>query len=340
MSNIADTIRQEFSRKKIVIVGDLVADQFLSGKIARISREAPVFILEHEQTETLAGGAANAAVNVAGLGGKACPVGLIGKDRNGEALLDSLQKSGVNCTFIAASEKIQTTTKVRVLASQHYAARQQVIRIDYENKEQPDAELIEKLKENLLAAVENADAIIISDYNYGVANAETAALAVELAKDKKIPLLVDSRYRLRDFAGGTSATPNQEEAEQILGEKFADTQTLAAACRALREKLGYESLLVTCGNKGMLLIEKDREPLHLEAVGSKEPVDVTGAGDTVIAAYALALASGLNFIESANLANHAGGIVVMKKGTASVSVDELLSSIAKDERIEHRTQTL
>lgn len=340
MSNIADTIRQEFSRKKIVIVGDLVADQFLSGKIARISREAPVFILEHEQTETLAGGAANAAVNVAGLGGSACPVGLIGKDRNGEALLDSLQKSNVNCAFIAASEKIQTTTKVRVLASQHYAARQQVIRIDYENKEQPGAELIEKLKENLLAAVENADAIIISDYNYGVANTDTAALAAQLAKDKKIPLLVDSRYRLRDFAGGTSATPNQEEAEQILGEKFADTQSLAAACRALREKLGYESLLVTCGNKGMLLIEKDREPLHLEAVGSKEPVDVTGAGDTVIAAYALALASGLNFIESATLANHAGGIVVMKKGTASVSVDELLSSIAKDERIEHRTQTL
>jgi D-glycero-beta-D-manno-heptose-7-phosphate kinase len=340
MSNIADKIRQEFSRKKIVIVGDLVADQFLSGKIARISREAPVFILEHEQTETLAGGAANAAVNVAGLGGNACLVGLIGKDRNGEALLETLHKSGVECAFVAASPKIQTTTKVRVLASQHYAARQQVIRIDYENKRQPETELIEKLKENLLAAIENADAIIISDYNYGVANAETAALAFEIAKDKKIPLLVDSRYRLQDFTGGTSATPNQEEAEQILGEKFTDTEALADACRALREKLGYESLLVTCGNKGMLLIEKDREPLHLEAVGSKEPVDVTGAGDTVIAAYALALASGLSFVESAHLANHAGGIVVMKKGTASVSVDELLSSIAGHERIEHKTQTL
>ncbi|HEX8368448.1 MAG TPA: PfkB family carbohydrate kinase [Pyrinomonadaceae bacterium] len=327
MSNIADTIRQEFSRKKIVIVGDLVADQFLSGKIARISREAPVFILEHEQTETLAGGAANAAVNVAGLGGDACLVGLIGKDRNGEALLESLRKSNVNCAFIAASEKFQTTTKVRVLASQHYAARQQVIRIDYENKEKLGAELIEKLKENLLAAVENADAIIISDYNYGVATAEIAALANQIAKDKKIPLLVDSRYRLQDFTGGTSATPNQEEAEQILGEKFAEVAHLADACVCLREKLGYESLLVTCGNKGMFLIEKNRKPLHLEAVGSKEPVDVTGAGDTVIAAYALALASGLSFSESANLANHAGGIVVMKKGTAAVGAEELLNSI-------------
>ncbi|HEX8737703.1 MAG TPA: PfkB family carbohydrate kinase [Pyrinomonadaceae bacterium] len=340
MSNIADTIRQEFSRKKIVIVGDLVADQFLSGKIARISREAPVFILEHEQTETLAGGAANAAVNVAGLGGAACLVGIIGNDRNGEALLESLRKSNVDCAFVAASEKIQTTTKVRVLASQHYAARQQVIRIDYENKESLDAELIEKLKKNLLAATENADAIILSDYNYGVATPEIAALASRLAKDKKIPLLVDSRYRLQDFAGGTSATPNQEEAEQILGEKFTEIAHLADACVHLREKLGYESLLVTCGNKGMFLIEKNRAPLYMEAVGSKEPVDVTGAGDTVIAAYALALASGLNFAESATLANHAGGIVVMKKGTASVSVDELLASIAKDEIIGHKTHTL
>ncbi|HLM02354.1 MAG TPA: PfkB family carbohydrate kinase [Pyrinomonadaceae bacterium] len=327
MSNIADKIRREFARKKIVIVGDLVADQFLSGKIARISREAPVFILEHEQTETLAGGAANAAVNVAGLGASACLVGVVGKDLSGEALLESLQKSNVNCAFIAASEKVQTTTKVRVLASQHYAARQQVIRIDYENKQRLDAQLIEKLKENLLAASENADAIIISDYNYGVATAEIAALATRLAKDKKIALLVDSRYRLKDFSGGTSATPNQEEAEQILGEKFSEIARLAESCVDLRERLGYESLLVTCGNKGMLLIEKDRKPLHLEAVGSKEPVDVTGAGDTVIAAYALALASGLSFSESANLANHAGGIVVMKKGTASVSAEELLNSI-------------
>lgn len=328
IAEAADRIRQNFPRKKIVIVGDLVADQFLSGKIARISREAPVFILEHEHTETLAGGGANAAVNVAGLGAEACLVGLIGTDKNGEALLESLEKARVNCSFVAASDKIQTTTKVRVLASQHYAARQQVIRIDYENKKQPDDELIEKLKQNLLAASDGADAIIISDYNYGVTCTEIAKLASRIARDKKILLLVDSRYRLQDFPNATSATPNQEEAEQILGEKFADIETFGAACVALREKLGYESLLVTCGNKGMILIEKDRdEPFYMEAVGSKEPVDVTGAGDTVIATYALALASGLSFAESARVANHAGGIVVMKKGTASVSPKELLNSI-------------
>jgi D-glycero-beta-D-manno-heptose-7-phosphate kinase len=174
-----------------------------------------------------------------------------------------------------------------------------------------------------LAASESADAIIISDYNYGVANAGTVDLARRISVEKGIPLLIDSRFRLREFANATSATPNQEEVEQILGKDFT-----AAGCDSLRETLRFEALLVTCGNKGMILAEKNRKPLYMEAIGSKEPVDVTGAGDTVIAVYALGLASGLDFAEAANLANHAGGIVVMKKGTAFVEPGELLESIA------------
>jgi D-glycero-beta-D-manno-heptose-7-phosphate kinase len=220
-NSLANTIRREFPRRKIVVVGDLVADQFLHGKIARVSREAPVFILRHEHTTTAPGGAANAAANVAGLGGKVCLVGLIGRDRNGEALLESLKKANVDCAFLTVAEKMQTTTKLRVLASQHYAARQQVIRIDYENDEAPTADLISQLRESLTAAAENADAIVVSDYDYGVACQEIAGLAAQIAGEKKIPLLVDSRRRLTDFAGATSATPNQEEAEQIIGEKFA-----------------------------------------------------------------------------------------------------------------------
>lgn len=327
MPDIAQIIRQNFPEKKVVIVGDLVADQFLHGTIDRVSREAPVFILRHEHTQTLGGGAANAAVNVAGLGGKAFLVGIVGSDANGGELLDCLQKSKVECATVIASEKIRTTTKLRVLASQHYAARQQVIRIDYENQTALDAELQEMLKQNLSKAAVKADAIIISDYNYGVASMELAAAAKRIAREQKIPLLVDSRYRLRDFKGATSATPNQEEAEQILGKKFTESENFTEACAELREKLGYESLLVTRGNKGMLLIENGKPPLQIEAVGSKEPVDVTGAGDTVIAAYALGLASGLGFAEAAKLANHAGGIVVMKKGTASVSPEELIDSV-------------
>ena len=324
MNNLSNTIGEKFPQKKIVIVGDLVADQFLRGTIARVSREAPVFILRHDETETLAGAAGNAAINVASLGGRAVLVGIIGTDLNGAALLKTLEESKVNCSFVVGSEKIQTTTKVRVLAGQHYAQRQQVIRIDYENKAEIDAELLNSLKANLFSAAPDADAIIISDYNYGVANEEIFQIAGRIAKEKNIPLLVDSRFRLRDFRGATTATPNQEEVEQILGENFTESQ-----CLELCRNLGYQSLLVTRGNKGMLLLEKHKAPLSFDAVGSKEPVDVTGAGDTVIAAYALGLASGFGFAEAARLANHAGGIVVMKKGTASVSLHELLASIEK-----------
>lgn len=335
MNDLSEIIKERFPKKNIVIVGDLVADQFLRGTIARVSREAPVFILRHDETETFGGGAANAAVNVASLGGKATLIGLIGNDLNGKALLKKLQASNVECGCIVSAENIQTTTKVRVLAGQHYAARQQVIRIDYENKTGIPAEIIEDLKQNLILASENADAIIISDYDYGVANFAIAETARKISVEKRIPLLIDSRFRLSEFSGATTATPNQDEVEQILGTDFTDDD-----CKALCDKLGFESLLVTCGNKGMLLFEKDKSPLKIDAVGAKEPVDVTGAGDTVIAVYALGLASGLEFSESANLANHAGGIVVMKKGTASVSPEELLVSVGKYKLSEHKTHSL
>lgn len=335
MKNIAEIINWTFPNKTIVIVGDLVADQFLRGTIARVSREAPVFILRHDETETFAGGAANAATNVASLRGNAVLIGVVGKDANGDALLEKLAASKVNCDYVLRSEKLTTTTKVRVLAGQHYAPRQQVIRIDYENQQTIDNETLEQLKSNLTKAAENADALIISDYNYGVANHEIAELAKKIAAKKQIPLLVDSRFSLRDFQNATTATPNQEEVEQILGKDFTEEN-----CAELCENLGYEALLVTRGNKGMLLVEKNKTLFQIEAVGSKEPVDVTGAGDTVIATYALGLASKLSFAESANLANHAGGIVVMKKGTASVQPEELISSLSKTEVIEQKAQTL
>jgi rfaE bifunctional protein kinase chain/domain len=322
MPNLTETIQNVFPGKRIVIVGDLVADQFLHGMIERVSREAPVFILNHEQTDTRAGGAANAAVNVSSLGGQPILVGLTGNDTNGKLLLDTLERSNVDRSYLVESNDLQTTTKVRVLAGQHYAARQQVIRIDYQNRTEIGNEIRSALRLKLTEAAKNADAIIISDYNYGVADAETVALAGQLASDRDIPLLIDSRFRFDEFPGATTATPNQDEVEQILGKDFSPE-----SCEKLRERLGYKALLVTCGNKGMQLFEKGRSMAVIDAVGSLEPVDVTGAGDTVIAVYALGLASGLSFLEAATLANYAGGIVVMKKGTASVTVAELLHSI-------------
>jgi D-glycero-beta-D-manno-heptose-7-phosphate kinase len=322
MSDLHTAVKDGFSGKTVVIVGDLVADQFLHGTISRVSREAPVFILRHEHTVTLPGAAANAAANVASLGGNTILIGFTGEDANGELLRSKLTEMGVADTHIATVAGISTTTKVRVLAGQHYAARQQVIRIDYEDPRPVREEIKKKLVANLSAAAATADAIIVSDYHCGAVFPEIFESAKDMAREKSIPLIVDSRYRLPDFSGATTATPNREEVEAILGENFT-----ARDCSALGERLGCEALLVTNGNEGMVLLEKDKAAITLEAVGPKEPVDVTGAGDTVIAAYALGLAAGLGFADAARIANHAGGIVVMKKGTAVVTLDELCESL-------------
>jgi rfaE bifunctional protein kinase chain/domain len=173
-----------------------------------------------------------------------------------------------------------------------------------------------------------ADAVIISDYNYGVANPETAEL-VRDAVGPTVPVLVDSRFRLSIFSGFSSATPNEDEVEQLLGVKHTDLAALESAAEQLRQRLGYQALLVTRGGNGMTLIEAGSAPLHIDAVGSRQPIDVTGAGDTVIATYALALASGASFADAARLANFAGGLVVMKRGTATVSAGELVSDIPR-----------
>lgn len=322
--SVAEKIKESFPKKKIVIVGDLVADQFLNGTIARVSREAPVFILRHDETNTLPGGAANAAMNTAALGAETVAVGIVGDDEAGHALLSKLSEGGVVCTGVVTNPDMRTTTKVRVLGGQEHAVRQQVIRIDYENGNLPDNSTIDKLIGNLSAHSKDADAIIISDYDYGAADARVFEKALEISKEKDIPVVVDSRFALKRFKGATAATPNEDEAVKLLGDRFSEE-----ACENLRNELDLDSLLVTRGNKGMVLFENGASPKSIKAVGSLEPIDVTGAGDTVIATFTLGLASGLTATHSAKVANHAGGIVVMKKGTATVSMDELLKSLGE-----------
>lgn len=322
MLDLTKTILEIFPQKTVLVLGDLAADQFLNGTISRISREAPVIILRHDTTNTIPGAAANAAVNVASLGGKPVLIGLTGTDLNSETLITELGRRGVDDSNIVIDPGFTTTTKVRVLAGQHYAARQQVIRIDYENSAAVSDNAKQALRENLARASAQADAIIVSDYNYGAVFPEIFEDARLIAAGRGIPLIVDSRYGLEGLSGATTATPNREEVEAILGTDFTTDD-----CAALRKKLGLKALLVTNGNRGMMLFRENEAPLQIDAVGSTEPVDVTGAGDTVIAAYALGLASGLGFADAASIANHAGGIVVMKKATACVSTGELLESL-------------
>lgn len=322
MKTFNESIDQIFASKKVMIIGDLVADQYLNGTIARVSREAPVFILRHDETTTMPGSAANAAANVASLGGTPIVIGVTGNDVNGKLLLGSLTHNRVPISDIISDDSFSTTTKLRVLAGQPHAVHQQVIRIDYENQAGISDAVRHQLIENISVCAQGADAIIVSDYDYGVADTTVFDTALKIATSRDIPIIVDSRFRLREFPGATAATPNQEEVEQILGKDFTSSQV-----QRLCIELGYHALLVTNGNKGMQLFEPDKDVLQIDAVGPLDPVDVTGAGDTVIAAFALGLASGLSFAESARIANHAGGLVVMKKGTASVSASELLTSL-------------
>jgi len=322
MSDLSTSTISSFADKKIAVIGDLVADQYLNGSIARVSREAPVFILRHDETSTLPGCGANAAANVASLGGEPILVGAVGKDANGTLLLNAISAVGASLDSIVISDEITTTTKVRVLAGQPHAVRQQVIRIDYENSVGITPSIRHRLNEKIAAACEAADAVIVSDYNYGIADAESFNLIKTLTTLRKIPVIVDSRFRLHEFNGATSATPNQEEAAALFGGNPA-SRDISAKCR----ELGFDALIITNGSHGMTVFTPDAEPVQIPAVGSLQAVDVTGAGDTVIAAYALGLACGLSFVDAARLANHAGGLVVMKKGTAVISADELTASI-------------
>lgn len=320
-------IVRSFPERKLLVVGDSIADKFLYGSIARVSREAPVFILRHESTETVPGGAANCALNLAALGAKVSVISIAGNDDAGNALRDKLGAAGVNVDGLVLSDKVQTTTKVRILAGHAHAARQQVIRVDYEGSPLNDQALRETVNDLLRGSLAAADAAIISDYNYGLVDPLAIELVREARRTKDIPVLVDSRFRLSDFSGFTAATPNEDEVEHLLGVAIGSSEQLESAAVRLRRDLQYRALLVTRGSRGMMLLAGDELPLYIPAVGAQQAVDGTGAGDTVIATFALALASGSSFVEAAHLANHAGGLVVMKRGTASVSAAELEHSI-------------
>ena len=318
---------RRFPQRHILVVGDSIADQFVYGAIDRVSREAPVFILRHEHTETVPGGAANCALNLASLGAGVSLVSVAGEDEAGLALVEKLKLAGVDCSGVSTSPALRTTTKVRILAGQLHSTRQQVIRIDYDGALLEDRELRARLREKVLEQAQTADAIIVSDYNYGVADAEMALFTRDAAAARKVPVLADSRFQLSNFPGFTSATPNQDEVEQLLGKQFVQVDELETASEELRDRLGCRALLVTRGSHGLMLLEDGVASVHLDAVGAREPVDVTGAGDTVMATYALALASDSSFPDAARLANYAGGLVVMKRGTASVTRGELEHSV-------------
>jgi rfaE bifunctional protein kinase chain/domain len=321
--------------RRIVVYGDIVADRFIYGTPKRISREAPVLILRQYRDDILLGAAGNAINNIVSLGGSPAPVAVLGTDAQGQHLFESMTAQGVDCSGVLRAARYNTPTKVRILGGMPHASRQQIVRYDIEDHcDLTDGET-EQLAATLRGQMANADAGLISDYGYGAVTQPLASMLRAASNGK--PVTLDSRYDLLQFQGVTAATPNEEEAAEAAGALLFngdDDERLRQAGESLREKLGSEALLLTRGSRGMALFEKERrEPILIPVYGTDQVADVTGAGDTVIAAFTLALAAGASFAEAAKIANYAGGIVVMKMGTATVSNDELRRAIERDEAL-------
>jgi rfaE bifunctional protein kinase chain/domain len=318
-----------FSRVRLVVVGDLVADEFIYGQIDRVSREAPVLILKYDSTEIVPGGAGNAAANAAALGARVRVIGAVGRDTAGDRLLAALP-ARADARGVVRARGFVTPVKTRILAGGVHSAKQQVVRIDRAGTRLTDAGR-RQIEGALSRALAHADAVIVSDYGGGVATPELWRRAFAAARLRRPPfVLADSRYALSEFAGLTACTPNEAEVEALTGMKInEDRAVLELSGRALLDRLGCRAVLVTRGSRGMALFEPGRPTDHIPIVGSDQIADVTGAGDTVIATFTLALASGASFAEAARLANHAGGVVVMKRGTATVSREELLTSVGR-----------
>ncbi len=323
-------IVEEFPKLSITVLGDLIADEFIYGEISRVSREAPVLILRHRERTVVPGGAGNAIYNLADLGVTVLPVGVIGDDEPGRMLLHAFRKKHISVSGIRRIKGRSTCTKTRVLAGMTHSPRQQVIRVDREPETPLDSPDRRDLVYQTRGYVRASDALLISDYGYGAATPEIFESIRTRASLDGIPVTLDSRYRALAYNGVTAATPNESELEEALRTTIGnDNDRLLAAARAVMQKMKLQSLLVTRGRDGMVVFSRDHKPVFIPIYGSDEVADVTGAGDTVIATYTAALAAGGDPESAARLANYAGGIVVMKRGTATVTRAELLKAVTE-----------
>ncbi|HKV47666.1 MAG TPA: PfkB family carbohydrate kinase [Candidatus Acidoferrales bacterium] len=306
-------------------------DEFVSGDISRVSREAPVLILRHRRTDAYPGGSANAAMNLASLGANVLAVGVVGNDAGGEALLDCFRAAKINAKGVFRVKGWTTPVKTRYLAGWTHTTEQQVLRVDREPSCAIPYEAIKTLERNARRAAAAVDAVLVSDYGFGAA---TPGLVQKLNVKR---IMLDSRYRLLEYRGCriTAATPNEYELQAAFHTEIgSNVAKLEQIGECAREELGLNALVVTRGKDGLAVLEapeakagRSRAAHHIPVYGSDQAVDVTGAGDTVIAVFTLALAAGASYLEAAHLANYAGGIVVMKRRTATVTRAELENAL-------------
>jgi D-glycero-beta-D-manno-heptose-7-phosphate kinase len=316
-----------FATRRIAVVGDFLLDQYMLGTTSRVSREAPIVVVDYMETVNHPGGAANAAQNVTALGGRALAVGVVGGDREGDALATLLEERGVDAGGLLASRNTATSLKLRIMAGEMNAQKQQVARVDRSHRVVLDGAERARLLASLEAAASSCDGLLLADYGLGVVVDDVAARAIETCRERRVPVVVDSRYRALSFRGATVATPNEVEAMTALGLEHEADLLDGARMREALSNAGVESIVVTRGSKGMIVCDQRGHVDTIGIAGSNQATDVTGAGDTVSAVVALSLSAGATLSEAARMATFAASVVVMKRGTATATPAEVRAAI-------------
>lgn len=321
---------------KILVIGDLALDEMVYGDTERISREAPVLILQHTHTNYILGGASNAAHNVSELnGGKVSVIGIIGDDYQAQDLKEAFKKANINCDSLVVDKNRKTITKTRISGACSQSVTQQIVRID----RQTNAPISKETEAKIIAEIEKLipehDAIILSDYHIGTLTDNIITTVIDLAKklDKKV--IVDAQKDLNRYKGVTSMTPNLPDTQKHVGYYLKDKADFLLAGSKLIKETGASSILITCGSEGMVIVEEGRKYTHIPVFNKSKVFDVTGAGDTVTATYSLALAAGAEPVYAAVIGNIAAGIVIKQFGCATTSVDEILKNVPSQIKLEN-----
>ena len=326
-NKLVESIKKLVS-SKVLVVGDLAIDEMIYGDAERISREAPVLILQHTKTKIILGGASNAAHNVSTLNlGKVGVVGVCGEDYQAGQLEEAFKSANIDTTYLVKDKERKTTTKSRISGSITTSITQQIVRIDRQTSTPITGETEEKVLKNLELAIPQYDAVILSDYNIGVLTPKVIEKSIELANKHNKVIVVDAQGQLERFKNVTSMTPNLPDTQKSVGFFINDEEDLKRAGRKLLEETSAKSVLITCGADGMFVAEPNEKFTKIPVFNKSEVFDVTGAGDTVTAVFTLALASGIDPVYSAIIGNTAASLVVRQYGCATTTVEELIDAV-------------
>lgn len=333
-NKLADLVKN-LGNAKILVVGDLALDEMVYGETERISREAPVLILQHTHTKFILGGASNAAHNVADVnGGKVSVIGVIGDDYQANDLKQAFCEANIDCSSLITDKTRKTITKTRISGSCSHSITQQIVRIDRQTNAPISKETEKKLIDEIEKLVPQYDAVILSDYHIGTLSDNVISAVISTAKKFNKKVVVDAQRDLNRYYGVTSMTPNLPDTQKHVGFYLKNKEDFMKAGNILLEQSGAEAVLITCGADGMVVVDNNGKYTHIPVFNKAEVFDVTGAGDTVTALYTLALAAGAEPVYAAIIGNIAAGIVVKQYGCATTSIDEIINSIPTEIKLE------